>query len=80
MTRIFVFLSATFLFLNGAFAHGGHVGELAGHAHWVGVAATVGAAALAALIAKAAKGTEKPPEDEEVCDGEAEEQAEGATV
>lgn len=33
---------------TAAFAHAGHIGELAGHAHWVGVAALAGAAAVAA--------------------------------
>ncbi|GJL89568.1 MAG: hypothetical protein DHS20C03_32770 [Minwuia thermotolerans] len=36
-------------------AHVGHVGELAGHSHWVGVAAVVGAAAVAAIAAKLRK-------------------------
>lgn len=39
----------------GAMAHGGHVGELAGHSHWVGVAAIFGAAAVAAVAAKLRK-------------------------
>ncbi len=39
----------------GAMAHVGHVGELAGHSHWVGVAAVVGAAAVAAIAAKLRK-------------------------
>lgn len=46
------------LFLpTSAFAHGGHLGELAGHSHWIGVAALAGAAAIAAVIA--AKGRKK---------------------
>ncbi len=36
-----------------AHAHLGHVGELAGHGHLIGIAAGIAAAALAALIAKA---------------------------
>lgn len=35
-----------------AFAHLGHVGEVAGHAHWVGLGAIVVAGALAAAIGK----------------------------
>lgn len=35
-----------------AHAHGGHLGELAGHSHWVGWAAAAGAAALAAWAGK----------------------------
>ncbi|WFE89366.1 hypothetical protein K1718_24955 [Roseibium porphyridii] len=36
---------------TSAFAHGGHLGELAGHSHWVGVAAIAGAALVAGLVA-----------------------------
>ena len=39
-----------------AAAHGGHLGELAGHSHWVGVAAALGAAALAAALGARLKG------------------------
>lgn len=43
-----------------AFAHGGHLGELAGHSHWVGVAALAGAALIAGVIAlKGRKGAGK---------------------
>ena len=35
-----------------AHAHAGHLGELAGHSHWVGWAAAAGAAALAAWAGK----------------------------
>lgn len=34
-----------------ALAHIGHVAEVAGHAHWIGLAAAVGAAALGAWLA-----------------------------
>lgn len=40
-----------FLVPAPAFAHVGHLGELAGHSHWVGVAAVAGAAAVAGLVA-----------------------------
>ncbi|WP_029057650.1 DUF6732 family protein [Stappia stellulata] len=40
---------------TAAAAHGGHVGELAGHAHWVGIAAVAAAAALAAGVALAGR-------------------------
>ena len=36
---------------TSAFAHGGHLGELAGHAHWIGVAALAGAALVAGVVA-----------------------------
>ena len=47
-----------------AFAHGGHVGELAGHAHWVGVAAVIGAAAIAAILAKGKKSDDTEASEE----------------
>ncbi len=77
MTRLFIPFSILFFAASGAKAHVGHVGDLAGHAHWVGIAATVGAAALAALVAKAGK--QKKDEGEEA-EGEGEDQPEGASV
>jgi hypothetical protein len=53
---------------NQAFAHAGHVGELAGHAHWVGVAA----ATIAAILAKSKKAEDDEASDEEVSDIEQE--------
>jgi uncharacterized protein DUF6732 len=54
---------------SSAFAHGGHIGELAGHAHWVGVAALAGAALVAGLVAMKGKkkenGEETKADDEE---------------
>lgn len=44
----FIFVSET----GHAFAHAGHLGELAGHAHWLGLGAAVAAGAIAAAIAK----------------------------
>jgi len=44
----------TFLLLAApapAFAHVGHVAEVAGHAHWIGLAAGLGAAVLGAWLA-----------------------------
>ncbi|KJS17400.1 MAG: hypothetical protein VR78_06080 [Hoeflea sp. BRH_c9] len=35
-----------------AFAHGGHMGDLAGHSHWVGWAAAAAAGAVAAWAIK----------------------------
>ncbi|MDJ0612275.1 MAG: hypothetical protein QNJ29_01260 [Rhizobiaceae bacterium] len=58
-----------------AFAHAGHIGELAGHAHWLAVGAAVAAAALAAALAKQKgkkeKGEDELSVDEEVSEGEA---------
>lgn len=36
-------------------AHVGHVGDLAGHSHWAGIAAIAGAAVLAGIVALKAK-------------------------
>ena len=43
------------LFATPAFAHLGHVGELAGHAHWIGLGAAAVAAALGSAAALAGK-------------------------
>ncbi|MDF1736064.1 MAG: hypothetical protein P1U37_12310 [Minwuia sp.] len=61
---------SVFIVPVGALAHVGHVGELAGHSHWVGVAAVVGAVAVAAIAAKLRKRGERT-------DDEAESQTEG---
>ncbi|MEQ8480459.1 MAG: hypothetical protein RIC18_07370 [Hoeflea sp.] len=54
-----------------ALAHGGHVGELAGHSHWVGWAAVAAAAALAAWAAKrGSKADSDSEEDTAADDGE----------
>ncbi len=57
---------------NSAFAHGGHVGELAGHAHWVGVAAVIGAAAIAAILAKGKKSDDTEASEEDAVEVEQE--------
>jgi hypothetical protein len=46
-----------------ALAHIGHVAEVAGHAHWIGLAAAFGAAALGAWLA-AGKDDEEEAEAE----------------
>lgn len=51
MLRLFVLLTS-FVLSFPAYAHLGHVGELAGHAHWIGLGAVVVAGALAAAIGK----------------------------
>lgn len=51
-------LSAMFtvgLMPASALAHVGHIGDLAGHSHWVGVAALAGAAVIAVVAAKLKK-------------------------
>ncbi|SDU48634.1 DUF6732 family protein [Stappia sp. ES.058] len=40
---------------SAAQAHGGHIGEVAGHAHWIGIAAVAAAATLAAGVALAGR-------------------------
>ncbi len=68
MTRTF---AATLLLASPApaLAHIGHVGEVAGHSHWIGLAAALGAAAIAALAHKIGK--DKSSEDEADADAEA---------
>ena len=52
MTRHLIFAGLTAVLLpTSAHAHAGHIGELAGHAHWVGAAALAGAALIAGVIA-----------------------------
>ncbi len=47
-----LFLFTLLAMLPGlAHAHVGHLGDVAGHAHWVGIAAVAGAAAVAGLAA-----------------------------
>jgi len=66
MARILLAL-VPFLLPTAALAHFGHVGEVAGHSHWVAVGAVMAAAAIAALAAKMNKGDkardETPEED-----------------
>ncbi|MTI00025.1 DUF6732 family protein [Roseibium sp. RKSG952] len=47
----FAALSGAALTPAVAFAHAGHIGELAGHSHWVGIAALAGASLVAGVIA-----------------------------
>ncbi len=66
-----VFL-AIFLWNGSAHAHFGHVGELAGHGHWIGIGALLGAAALAAALRKPKRSKEEDEESEEpAAEGEA---------
>ncbi|MCV0425845.1 MAG: hypothetical protein K5905_10250 [Roseibium sp.] len=51
---------------TSAFAHGGHLGELAGHSHWVGVAALAGAALVAGLVALKGRKTKETDETQDV--------------
>ncbi len=47
-----------------AMAHLGHVGELAGHSHWLGLGALAAAAAAIALLPKGRKKDEDAAEEE----------------
>ncbi|MDB4207956.1 hypothetical protein N9770_01070 [Amylibacter sp.] len=60
--RFFVILF--FLVPLPAFAHWGHLPELAGHSHWIGMAAAAAAAAAAAWGVR--ENSEKFSKDEEV--------------
>jgi len=55
---IFVFVASP------AFAHVGHLGEVAGHGHWI-AAGALGAAALAAWLAGKGKKADADAEPEE---------------
>ena len=47
-----LFITVLALSTHSAMAHGGHVGDLAGHSHWVGWAAAAAAGAIAAWSIK----------------------------
>ena len=75
-TSLLAGLAAAFL-PTSAFAHVGHLGELAGHSHWVGAAALAGAALVAGLVALKGRKNKESDEaqdvegDEEEASGEA---------
>lgn len=55
-----------------AFAHIGHLGEVAGHSHWIALGAGLAAAAIAALLGKKTQETEASSEDDTEADDVAE--------
>lgn len=59
MSRLFIILPLLF-FTSPVFAHGGHLGELAGHGHLIGWGLMAGAGLLAAAIGRLGK---KPDEE-----------------
>jgi len=68
MSRIF--LAIAFIATPGAaLAHVGHVGELAGHDHWIAIAA-VGIAAAVWAAGKLKDKAEKAPEEDAAEDAE----------
>lgn len=64
-------LVATFPMAGVAYAHLGHVGEIAGHSHWIGIGALAAAAALASLVLQPRK-KGGDPEAEPDCEVETE--------
>lgn len=79
MTRILAATLTLVLSVSATHAHVGHVGELAGHAHWIGIGALLGAAAIAALAAKAGKDAKDKVASEDG-DAETEDNTEGAST
>lgn len=78
MERGLTTFTCLILMIRSASAHGGHLGELAGHSHWVGIAAVLGAVTLAALVARARKRASE--EQTEEVDDESDETTEGASA
>ena len=71
--------SMTMLFggISGALAHWGHLGELAGHGHLVGVALGAAAAVLAAALVVKDRGQANSEEDTAEADGNETGESEG---
>ena len=62
---------------QSALAHGGHVGDLAGHSHWVGWAAAAAAGAITAWAIKRGNKTRNDDQDNAE-DADADKQPEAA--
>jgi len=62
---IFSFVAAYWIVLP-AYAHLGHLGDLAGHSHWIGLGAVVVAGVLATVVGKLSE--QECDEDEELAD------------
>lgn len=52
MIRFLLSISVVLGASGSAHAHAGHLGELAGHAHWLGLGAVVAAGAIVAVLGK----------------------------
>ena len=63
MRTLALSIAGSFIFAHAALAHGGHVGDLAGHSHWVGWAAAAAAGAIAAWAIKRGKKSKAAGED-----------------
>ncbi len=76
MIRI-LFISILLIFsaCGAASAHVGHLGELAGHTHWIGLGAVAVAGAIVAVLGKKSSA----PEDEASDVAQGEEEIEGET-
>jgi len=62
-------LIAACLATTPAHAHIGHLGEVAGHGHWIGLGLIAGAAVLGGWLGKGRK-PEADPEDDETPEAE----------
>lgn len=67
--RVLLAALPVFFMSQTAQAHLGHLGDVAGHAHWLALGAGVTAAAIAALLAKKKIDAEKTDEPVETGDG-----------
>ena len=68
MKRLTILIAAAVLAPAPALAHPGHLGELAGHSHWLALGALAAAAVIAAVVAKA-KGRADDEAGEDEADG-----------
>jgi Family of unknown function (DUF6732) len=64
---VFVFACAS---ATPVFAHLGHVGELAGHSHWIAIGASGIAAAIGVAVALAGKKASKAAQDDDTAEGQ----------
>jgi hypothetical protein len=60
--------AALLVISSPAHAHLGHVGEVAGHSHWIGLAAVGAAAAIAVAVSTLGKKKDAEAKDEEAKD------------
>lgn len=73
LPAIFCGLAALFA-PQAAKAHLGHIGEIAGHSHWLGYGALAAAAAALALLPKKKKKEADDAAEEETATGESQEE------
>ena len=77
MKRLTILITAAVLAPVPAMAHPGHLGELAGHSHWLALGALAAAVAIAAVVAKATGKAKEEADDEEPDGAEDEAAAQG---